>query len=84
LQEFFLSLDLSNFETDSALDMDNMFASCVKLTSLNISTFNTQNVEDFKNIFKDDKNLELYLDSNKCKNLISYLPSYVIYHDILK
>ena len=66
-----------NFNTENVTKMPYMFASCAKLTSLNITSFNTKNVRDFTNIFKDDINLDLYLDSNKCQNLINILPNSV-------
>ena len=73
-----------NFDTEKVTKMSYMFASCVSLTSLNISSFNTQNVKNFIDMFEEDAYLELYLYSNKCHNLIDYLPDYVILHDLSK
>ena len=62
--------------------MRNMFSSCKKLTSLDITTFNTQNVRNFANIFLNDDGLTLYVDFNKCSNLKEYLPDYIKVIDI--
>ena len=57
--------------------MQYMFGSCYELTSLDISSFNSNNCKNFTNMFKNDKNLELYINSTLCKNLIDTVPEYV-------
>ena len=43
---WFISLDLSNFNTQNVTNMVGMFYSCESLKSLDLSNFNTQNVTD--------------------------------------
>ena len=43
--ESLTSLDLSNFNTSSVENMENMFNGCKSLTSLDLSNFNTSLVE---------------------------------------
>ena len=62
--------------------MQNMFGSCTKLTSLNISTFDTNKVTNFTNMFENDNGLNLYLDSKICSNLKQQLPNFINVHDI--
>jgi surface protein len=51
------SLNLSNFDTSSVINMQQMFASCTSLTSLDINNFNTSNVENMKGMFSDCNSL---------------------------
>ena len=68
----YLKLD---FNTEKVKTMKKMFSSCTSLTSLNISTFNTTNCQDFSNIFEKDNRLKLlYITYNKCQNLYKKIP----------
>ena len=71
-----------NFDTKNVQKMEYMFASCIKLTSLNISTFNTSKCKNFNFMFENDEGLDLYVDNKTCENLIEYLPTYINIHDI--
>ena len=75
----FLKLD---FNTEKVQKMQNMFSSCLKLTSLNITTFNTSSCKNFDNIFLNDENLNLYIDSKMCQNLMEKIPDFIKIHDI--
>ena len=68
------------FNTNNADTMEKMFANCISLKSLDITTFDTQNCNNFEDIFLNDENLELYYKSNLCPNLI--IPDYVHPHDM--
>ena len=50
------SLNLSNFDTSQATDMNSMFAG-MSLTSLNLSNFDTSNVTDMGSMFYNMRNL---------------------------
>ena len=64
-----------DFNTEKVKTMKKMFSSCTSLTSLNISTFNTTNCQDFSNIFENDSKLQLLLITyKKCKNLYKEIP----------
>ena len=69
----YISLDLSNFNTQNVTDMRDMFHGCQSLLSLDLSNFNTQNVTNMYGMFdfcfsltkenlitKDNKILEKY------------------------
>ena len=71
-----------SFNTVITSKMRNMFSSCKKLTSLDITTFNTQNVRDFTEIFLNDDGLTLYVNFYICSNLKEYLPDYIKIIDI--
>ena len=73
-----------NFNTENVEKMEYMFASCLKLSSLNISSFNTKKCKNFTNIFENDKNLNLYFDYEKCSNLVEDIPEYVNIYNITK
>ena len=45
------SINLSNFNTDNATDVNYMFDGCYSLTSINLSNFNTNNVTDMSHMF---------------------------------
>ena len=75
------SLQVS-FNTEKVKQMEYMFGSCSKLSSLDISTFNTNNCNNFTNMFENDNGLELYVNFTACPNLKSEIPNYVIYHDV--
>ena len=70
------------FNTPNTRYMQYMFASCVSLTSLNIGSFFTANVEKLDNIFENDEGLQLYMDFKTCANLRAILPDYVTANDI--
>ena len=70
------------FDTSKTQKMPKMFSSCISLSSLNITTFNTQNCKDFHEMFEND-NLDLYVDSSICQNLLNEeIPQTVVIHDI--
>ena len=71
-----------NFNTENVRDMQYMFASLVKLTSLDISTFNTTACTNFENMFLDDTDLHLTIDSRLCKSLLDKIPKYVNVTDL--
>ena len=71
-----------NFNTKLVQKMPNMFGSCTGLTSLNISMFDTTACYMFSGIFENDKNLELYVNYTKSKNLKDNIPEYVKVHDV--
>ena len=60
-----------------------MFASCINLSLLDISMLDMDNCKNFTKIFDNDKELELYLDIYKHKNLIGEIPDYVKIIDVL-
>ena len=62
--------------------MQNMFVNCTKLTSLNISTFNTSKCTNFNGMFDNDQGLDLYYNKTMCSNLEIQIPDYVNKHDI--
>ena len=66
----FLKLD---FNTEKVETMENMFSSCTSLTSLNISTFNTTNCNNFSNMFEND-GLQLFISYHMCKILYEVIP----------
>ena len=66
-----------NFNTQKVTNMEKMFFSCIKLTSLNLTSFDTTACYNFNNMFDNDIDLDLYIDKNKCSNLIEKLPEYV-------
>ena len=71
-----------NFNTEKVEKMGYMFGSCLKLTSLDITTFNTGKCNNFTNMFENDENLNLYLNYEICNNLKGQIPSFVKVHDI--
>jgi surface protein len=46
------TLDLSNFVTGNVNYMAKMFFNCSSLKTLNIENFNSENINDFNDIFK--------------------------------
>lgn len=49
---YLTEIDVSNFKTDKGITLFAMFANCPFLQSLNISSFNTANVQDFGHLFE--------------------------------
>ena len=76
----FLNLD---FNTENVENMENMFSSCISLTSLNISMFDIYDSTDVTNMFENDRGLKIFIDSNRCEDLIYKLPGYVIINKVL-
>jgi len=70
-----------NFKTERVQNMNYMFGGCTKLSSLDISTFNTINCKGFTNMFENDTNLNLYLNFDNTKNLRETLPNYINIHN---
>ena len=48
---YFLSIDVSGFDTSNVTDMTAMFAGCNDLTSIDLSSFDTSNVTDMRQMF---------------------------------
>ena len=65
------------FNTLNVKYMQNMFSSCISLSSLNIGSFFTANVENLTDMFDKDEGLQLYMDFHTCSNLKASLPEYV-------
>lgn len=63
-----------NFSTESATEMDNMFAGCNKLEAVNTAKFNAQNVADLQSMFYNCyalKTLDLRnFNTASCKNMM--------------
>ena len=51
------SLDVSNFNTENVVGMENMFQYCSRLTGLDLSGFNTANVTNMKGMLSYCSNL---------------------------
>ena len=67
-----LSLDLSNFNTHSVMDMSGMFSMATSLTALNLASFNTENVKNMNNMFYGINSLiSLDLSSFNTQNVTS-------------
>ena len=73
-----------NFNTEKVKDMQYMFNNCSKLTSLDITSFNTGICENFENIFDNDIKLFLTIDSRISPSLVEHIPEYVNVTDINK
>ena len=80
-----INLNLSNFNTQNVINMNDMFCKCHSLTNINLSNFNTQNVTDMSYMFrkcsslkkeniitKDDKVFNQFLSKEK-EDEISFL-----------
>ena len=57
------ALDLSNFNTSSVTDMQQMFSGCASLVSINLNSFNTSKVTNFYHMFNGCNSL-IYLNLN--------------------
>ena len=66
-----------NFNTINTQNMNYMFESCTSLTSLNLTSFNTNRCNAFKDMFKDCTKLTVYLKSENNSKLIPNIPEYV-------
>ena len=71
-----------NFNTKNVENMAYMFASCTKLSSLNITMFDIDNINNFTKIFDNDYELELYIDIFKCKDFLNEIPDYIKIIDV--
>ena len=61
-----INLDIK-FNTLNTIDMTYMFAGCLYLKSLDLSTFSTKLTKKFDNMFNEDKGLDLYINKNNCQ-----------------
>ena len=52
------NLDLSNFNTQNAVEMKGMFSECISLDNLNLSNFIINNTANIEDIFKNCKAFE--------------------------
>ena len=59
-------MNLLHFDTSNVQIMENMFANCLNLTSLDLSNFNTALVSNMKKMFYNCSNL-LYINLKKSK-----------------
>lgn len=64
-------LDLSSFNTSSAIDMSNMFAYTEELDSLDVSSFDTSKVNDMYGMFMGTSLYELDLSSFDTSNVVT-------------
>ena len=67
------NLDLSNFNTQNVINMNEMFSNCSSLTNLDLSNFNTQNVTDMNDMFCDCGSLKIKNVITKEKSIIKEL-----------
>lgn len=63
---------MSKWETTKALDISSMFEECQSLTSLDLSSFETNVCRKFDNMFKScNENLTVLVDKAKSQNMIN-------------
>ena len=74
----------NNFRTDKAISLKKMFHSCVSLTELHLNYFDTSKIEQsgLESVFDNCTNLNLFIDVDKCSNLVKLIPEYVNVTDI--
>ena len=82
------SINLSNFNTDNAIDMSYMFCNCYNLQYIDISNFNTKNVYNMSEMFNNCgkiKNLDIssfradkLIDETSYKNILLGISSSII------
>ncbi len=77
-------LDIKNFKTEKVVSLNKMFYSCESLKSLYLPNFDTSKIQDYglKSVFDNCIKLNLYIDTDKCSNLIRLKPDYVNVTDI--
>ena len=68
-------LDLSTFDTSSAVYMNDMFRDCRNLNTIDVSSFNTENVETMERMFTGCHNLRNLDVSNFRTNSLRYANS---------
>ena len=54
-----------------------MFENCINIEKLDLTTFNTINVTNYKNTFEGCKNLTIKVVQSQTKGLIDAKPTYV-------
>ena len=52
-----VAINLSHFDTQEVINMQNMFDYCYKLIKIDLSSFNTQNVTNMSNMYEECKSL---------------------------
>ena len=70
------SIDLSGFDTGNVVGMDKMFSGCMKLTSLNLGTFDMAKAKGTEDMLKGiNPNVEIYLsvDSPSVNKILGQL-----------
>ena len=67
------NLDLSNFDTQNVINMNEMFSNCSSLTNLDLSNFNTQNATNMNGMFCDCSSLKMKNVITKEKSIIKEL-----------
>ena len=66
-----IKIDLSSFNTENIVNMENMFTGCKNLTDINLKSFNTENVINMRYMFYSCENLiKINLLSFNTKNVI--------------
>ena len=76
------SLDINNFKTNKSKTLKKMFYECKSLKSLYLPYFDTRKIDDsgLVSVFDNCTNLNLFIDLDKCPNLV--IPKYVNVTDI--
>jgi len=73
----FISINLSNFNTNDVTKMSFMFSDCSSLNSINLSNFNTNNVTDMSRMFYGCGNLKkeniIIKDKNSLNKILKQL-----------
>ena len=64
-------------DINSVTNMQSMFDSCIELKYLDLSSFQTGKVNNFKNMFANTKNLTVLVNPNYCSNMIKEIKDYV-------
>ena len=72
------------FNTEKVKDMQFMFSTCIELTSLDISSFDTNACQNYENMFLNDTELNVVIDSSISPDLRKNIPDYVNVTDIKK
>ena len=66
-----------NFSTESALNLNYMFAYSSQIQSLDLSYFNTEKSNSYKDVFLDCNQLTVYIKKEHNNNFIEQIPNYV-------
>ena len=71
-----------NFDTTKVYEMSEMFSGVTNLRELDLSTFDTRNLNNGDNIFKGISNLTVTIDQEKNEKILKNLPDGVHIIDI--
>ena len=69
--------NMTNLDTSQSTSMTNMFARCLKLTSIDVSTFDTGQVTNMIGMFSGDSNTGEYMSLTEIKGLENFNTSNV-------